>query len=288
MEKQLRNLLNRVEILFWTASVSLMRNQRASRLAVAAIVVGLSGLIVVPVMLRAQAMRSAPSVPAAVQPTSLPSVDEQMVQDQPARGVNQKNLLLILVDSLGAGEPQLMGIWLVGQVNDMPQVVFLPLYPTSRPDESELFHKLFSLDAYGKPAAGLLDYLITKKVWWDHYLVADKGSLADLIALAGGLDWEGQVSGGPEVVESLPGQSAPLEMKLRAQSRVALVLCENSPQLIQNANPEIIWGLLTHRMRSDIDLEAVKALQEQISKPGGSPVCEFPTLRQPVVIQSDP
>ena len=286
MKKRFGDLINKVEILFWTASVSVMRNQRIARLAIIGVLLLFFGLIMALVWLRGQNAHPVTALPDPTFPAALPPVDGQLVQNQPLVGLNQSNLLVILVDSFDAPEPELIGLWLVGRAYDSPQVVFLPMVPTSRPGEMELYQKIFKLDAYGSPASGFLDYLRTKKVWWDHYLVADKSSLADLVALVGGLDWDGRISTGVEVADSLPDYYLAPEAMLRAQARIASVLCQNSPVLIRNADPEIIWGLLTHRMRSDLDLEAVQDAQAQISKPGGSPVCEFPTLRKPAITQN--
>lgn len=285
MKKQFCDFINKVEILFWTVSVSAMCNQRFARIAFVGVLLLFFGLILALVLLQSQSTHVVTSLPETTYSAALTSVEEQIVQNQPAAGLNQSNLLVVLVDSFDAPEPELIGLWLVGRAQDTPQVVFLPMVPTNRLDEMELYQKIFKLDSYGSPASGFLDYLRTKKVWWDHYLVADKSSLADLVALVGGLDWDGRISAGVEVADSLPDHYVSPEAMLRAQARIASGLCQNSPELIRNADPEIIWGLLTHRMRSDLDLEAIQDAQVQISKPGGSPVCEFPTLHKPAVTQ---
>lgn len=277
---KLRVFFTKAEILFWTASVGLMKNQRSVRMIAAGILVILVVAILALLFVPDKDEEISASPPPILESTPLPAVHQKISPDLPVFAHGQSNLLVILVETLESEEPELIGIWLVERVESMPQIVFLPLYPNDRPEEMELYQRIFELDAGGRPSTSLLDYLRSKKVWWDHYLVADKSSLSDLVVLAGGVDWDGRTSAGSELVASLPDGDAPHEVRLSAQARIALVLCQNAPELIRNANPEIIWGLLTHRMRSDLDLASIKVAQQQISKPGGNPVCQFPTLQK--------
>lgn len=278
------NLLSfcrKVEILFWTSFVRLMKNGRKVRKTLLAGIALLGGGLLLIFLLSWFFSPLSDQVGIeTISPEFVPVYGSSTFEEIQPLGNGQTNLLLILVDSLTGEDSALLGIWLIERIADMPQVVFLPIYPNQRSSENESFNRSFELDSDGYPSPQFLEVLRTKNIWWDHFLVVDKLSLSDFIALTGGVAWEGKISAGPEVARSLTELSASPESALRAQARIAGVLCRNAPGLIQNADPELIWGILTHRMRSDLEVEAVRKARHEFTQPGGSPVCEFPTLQE--------
>jgi hypothetical protein len=276
--------LHKIEILFWTILIKVLNNRRALQwipaVAIVLLIAGIFGFVqlfshmpyVRPVSLE---------VPPPAPRETLPQVEPlpQATEHLPVEG-RQTNLLVILVDSLSKPSPELKGVWLVGRAPSVPQVVLLPLYPTSRKDETELFSRLFHLDSGAQPAEEFLEFLKLKNIWWDHYLVADETSLAELIALTEGVHYEGHDLSGREAIASLLDEERAPQEVLRAQAQLAGELCRTAPELLQNVEPVILWGLLTHRMHSDFELSAIESAHETVSQPGGSPVCEFPTLEE--------
>jgi hypothetical protein len=101
-----------------------------------------------------------------------------------------------------------------------------------------------------------------------------------LIELSGRIDWNGQQLSGPDVVEKMPLAQLEPQAALQAQAFVAQELCRNTALLMQSADPALIWGLLTHRMHSDLELASVQAARNDFALIVGGPTCEFPTFQE--------
>jgi hypothetical protein len=265
--------VRRVEITFWTAVIALMRNQRLARLAIIAVFLllclGAAGIANL-ALDRDLAQSSQRLVVSVSQPQAVTTVPSQ----------DQRNILVILVDSLSTSSPRLEGVWLVGKLSTNPHLVFFPIFPASGEGEPGQWSGAFGLDADGQPMAAFLDSLRAKNIHWDNYLLVDHPSLADLIELTGRIEWNGQQLSGPDVVAKIPLAQFEPQAALQAQAFVAQELCHNTALLMQSADPALIWGLLTHRMHSDLELASVQAARNDFSLIVGGPTCEFPTFQE--------
>ena len=272
--------LQNAEILFWKISVGLMKNRRVfviSLFASLLFVLLLTLLTVNAVMSANQPEGSEIDHSFENQPGMGGSASSGLISNQ---GLEQQNLLIILVDSLAAEKPEVRGVWLAGRIVAIPQIVFLPLYPSLSQTEQEAYTAAFSLNEDGQLSDQFQIFLRSKEIWWDHFILMDEPALADLVALTDGVLWNGvQVSGSGAVAEILAAGASP-ESVLKAQALIANEICHSAQRLVVNADPMILWGLLTHRMRSDFQLETVKAAQIEFSQPGGKPLCEFPTITE--------
>jgi len=270
---QMFRSVRRAEITFWTAMIALMKSQRLVRVAIIAAImllcVSMAGVASL-ALDRNPAQRPQKPVVSVSQPqaaTILPSPD-------------QRNILVILVDSLSTSDPRLEGVWLVGKLSTNPHLVFFPIFPSSREEEAVIWSGAFDLDDDGQPSAAFLENLKAKNIQWDNYLLVDHPSLADLIELTGRIDWNGQSLSGVEVVAKITlAQLEPLAA-LQAQAFVAQELCRNTTSLMQSADPALLWGLLTHRMHSDLELASVQAARNDFALIVGGPTCEFPTFQE--------
>jgi len=266
--------VRRVEITFWTAMIALMRNQRLARIAILAVClllcVGLAGAV------KLTLGRS----PAQSLSKPLVSVSQPQAAANALPLLDQRNILVILVDSLSASSPRLEGIWLVGKLSTNPHLVFFPIFPAAGEGEVEGWPGEFALEADGQPAAVFLENLRVKNIHWDNYLLVDHPSLADLIELSGRIDWNGQQLSGPDVVAKMPLVQLEPRAALQAQAFVAQELCHNTALLMQSADPALLWGLLTHRMHSDLELASVQAARNDFALIVGGPTCEFPTFQE--------
>jgi hypothetical protein len=268
--------IRRVEITFWTAMIALMRNQRLARLSIiaACLFLCMSGLGFAYLILDHNPAQSSQKLDVSVSQlqavTAVPAVPSQ----------DQRNILVILVDSFSTSNPRLEGVWLVGKLSHDPHLVFFPIYPASKNSEAEQWSGVFGLDADGRPTAAFLENLKARNIRWDNYLLVDHPSLADLIELAGRIDWDGQLLSGPVVVTKISLAQLEPQAALRAQAFVAQELCRNSASLMQSADPGLLWGLLTHRMRSDLELASVQAARNDFASIVGGPTCEFPTFQE--------
>jgi hypothetical protein len=253
--------------------IALMRNQRLVRLAIIAsiFVLCLSALGIVDLTLNRNPLQSSQKLVVSVsQPQAVTAVPAQ----------DQRNILVILVDSLSASDPRLEGLWLVGKLSSNPHLVFFPIFPSSRDVVTEQWSGAFGLDGDGLPSAAFVENLKARNIQWDNYLVVDHASLADLIELTGRIAWNGQQLSGQDVVAKLPLAQLEPHAALQAQAFVAQELCHNTASLMQSADPALIWGLLTHRMRSDLELASVQAARNDFALIVGGPTCEFPTFQE--------
>lgn len=271
---------HKAEIFFWKVSVELMKNRRI--FAVSLTVSLLMMLILTLITVRAVMSANHPESIDMESSFELSTGDNAILNlsSEVSNDFEQHNLLLILVDSLIANKPDLRGVWLAGQVYPIPQIVFLPLYPTVSEIEQSDFNSSFSLDENGHPSEEFQKFLRSKEVWWNHYVVLDETSLADLVALTDGIYWNGKQVNGSGAVEEILINSSPPEIELNAQASIVNELCRSAQELLSSSDPMILWGLLTHRMRSDLQLEMVQAAQNEYAQPGGEPVCEFPTMSE--------
>ena len=265
--------VRRAEITFWTAMIAIMKSQRLVRIAISAAILLLCVSLVGIANLawdRKPAQRSQKLVVSVSQPqaeTLLPSRD-------------QRNILVILVDSLSTSNPRLEGVWLVGKLSTNPHLVFFPIFPSSWEEEAETWSGAFGLDVNGQPTAAFLENLKVKNIRWDNYLLVDHPSLADLIELTGRINWNGQLLSGVEVVAKINLAQLEPQAALQAQAFVAQELCRNTTSLMQSADPALLWGLLTHRMHSDLELASVQAARNDFALIVGGPTCEFPTFQE--------
>jgi hypothetical protein len=253
--------------------IALMRNQRLARLAILVVFLllclGVAGIAKL-ALERDPAQSPQKLVLPVSQPQATIAVSSQ----------DQRNILVILVDSLSSSSPSLEGVWLVGKLSTDPHLVFFPIFPTSGEGEPGQLSGVFGLEDDGQPAAAFLDRLRAKDIHWDNYLLVDHPSLADLIELTGRIEWNGQQLSGPDVVAKIPlAQLEPLAA-LQAQAFVAQELCRNTALLMQSADPALLWGLLTHRMHSDLELASVQAARDDFALIVGGPTCEFPTFQE--------
>jgi hypothetical protein len=267
------NSVRQAEITFWTALIVVMKNQRLVRIAILAcfllLFVGVLGIA-------NQVLNRHPAL-------SLPNLAVSISQPQAASALpsqDQSSILVILVDSLSTNNPRLEGIWLVGKVPTTPHLVFFPIFPVSKAGEADHWSGVFGLDVEGRPSAAFLENLKAENIRWDNYLLVDQPSLADLIELSGRINWAGQLLSGPELVAKIPLARFEPFAALQAQAFVAQELCRNTASLMQSADPALIWGLLTHRMRSDLELDSVRAAQNDFALIVGGPTCEFPTFQE--------
>jgi len=270
------DLLHRAEILFWTVSVRLMKNLRAVRILLLSLVIvlilGFVGLVC------AVPLSKSSQNPGAQLPVEKRQDAVKIETQRPVHG--QRNFLVILVDSITSSFPELQGVWLVGKAPEAPNLIFLPLYPTGMEGELDFWSDRFGLEPDGQPTQEFFEVLRSLDLWWDYYLVLDFRTLAELIERTGGMERNGVLFSGVEVVDNLPTVELEPEAALDAQAQIADNLCRKTNVLMGDADPEVLWGLLTYRMRSDLELETIRMARDNYHfRPGGTS-CEFPTFQE--------
>lgn len=275
MLKSSKEILERIEIAFWTVSIRIMGNRKL----ILALICSACALVLF--MLIGAIYKSKPS---SFQEGQNPIQDFEYasISSQPGHTPtvipNQSNLLIVLVDDLSSSQPELIGLWLAGRVSSAPQIIFLPIFPSQSSSKSEnAIHSSF-LDTSGNLDENFVNTLHTREIWWDHYLAADMNSLIDLVSLMNGISWNGENYTGPEIVTLISEILDQPRVALELQAQIAGELCNNLPDWAVKADSEILEGLFESRFRSDMEFGLIQSARQKISGPEGIPVCAFPTI----------
>ncbi len=127
--------------------------------------------------------------PAPKSPPMIADASQELSAPEPVLKFNQRNLLVVQVDSLRSARPRLQAIWLAIYLPEMSQVMLLPLYPSL--DEyagSELEQALQTIREIPSPVDDernldpkLVEALRSTGLWWEHTLVFDYLALIELL-----------------------------------------------------------------------------------------------------------
>lgn len=270
-------MVNRIEIAFWTALVSVLQDRRSAGrikyllLAVFCVALLLLGLFWA-------RLPDRPAIPAAVPQGVAPLV-------RPSNG--QSNLLVVMVDRLDSRRPQLLSVWVLGRMPSLPQVTFLPIYP-ARPPASPMPDAAAS----AAPAAGVIDLpvefayseagglpadfsaaLRQRSLWWDHYLILDQPALTRLVDLLGGMEIDGRWLDGRQAsalaVDAIePFNAYSLHLQLMQQ------ICAQSSRLSRKSAADVI-NEFADLVASDLPAERLQAVLRGLQ--AGGAACNFPT-----------
>lgn len=182
---------------------------------------------------------------------------------------DQTNVLVLMVDRLGE-RAKLEGAWLV-VYDPTPKLTYLPLFPAR---DGVALSEAFHLEASGRPAAEFEAILQRNHLWWDHYLVLDRGLMLALLRL-------GDVSLPTVEPETSSDPLASLgveegQFPLQAQAVVLEQLC-HSGRLFNQVRPMILAALLQADQRTDLEQDQIENGVQTIFQ-SGMPQCEFPTM----------
>jgi hypothetical protein len=220
-------------------------------------------------------------------------------------GNGQLNLLVVVVDQLGATTPKLESLWLIVFSPDMPHFMFLPIYPTIQAGAGDKssggsLAEVDGLLSNTRPGAHLTSRLELRGIWWDVFILMDETGVVDLVNLFSTralLDSESPVDAQPNAEEpqvttpldrdwnfflqSMPSSEENPEAAQWAQYRLIQEVCLRStvasPLEIAQGAFQVIRTNPNH-IQTDLSLNQVVALWRghQESRTGFS--CEFPSL----------
>ncbi len=197
--------------------------------------------------------------------------------------INQRKILIVVVDQLKADDPQLETIWLATYVNARSHITLLPLFPASLSggERDDLAVKNgFKLDGDGQLSQGFLDQIQSKQIRWDNTFILDELGLAMLIDAVGGVDLgRGRVSG-VRALSQIPLVQYDAQAALFAHAMLARSICRLSGDLVDQVEVQDLLQPLTAHMRSDLSEQFFVDEWQRLrnSKTGVS--CEFPNLQK--------
>ena len=271
---KISNLSNQIEIAFWTGVVSLLRPRKFTRLIsiTSFLLLCLVALLLMAFtfVYKGRATRSLETTSAAVHVTPF--------LGRPDNG--QENLLLILVDQMDATEPSLQGVWMLIHDPSGNKVFFMPIYPAQSKFGQDIKQSV-GIEKISGLAPELEQVLHKQGLWWDNYLVIDRGILASVVQLAGGIDLEDGRLNGQQVIGLLPIADQDAQTALDLQARIAQGICQRFDSLMQNESPPALFELLigggTQSVYSDLTHSELLTSWNRLKKAGGMS-CYFPTL----------
>lgn len=270
---EITHLLNRIEIKFWMASVSLMKDKRLIRLLppllliVLCLVLGSFSAVIANGIFRSPIGGQAQAASAEIVPHQV--------------AIDQSRTLVILVNDLNETSPRLDGVWLVTNYESSLRLSFLPLYPSSAKEwtvQDDLLASLFGLNSEGAPATVFLETLIARGVWWDKYIVLDRAALAGLIELAGGIRHGTGSEDGEQLVAQLPVSWEDPGAAVFGQAEIARGICEKVIQMPEDSLGFNIFNGAPGRIVSDLNLEIIPIGWSIAASEGNAAYCEFPDL----------
>ena len=253
----------RLEITFWSATIVMLKNRRALRIVIAAIVLAFVLLIVssiaryfsLPVV---HTNRSSMLAPASH------NID-QLVE---ANSQRQYNTLIILVDELdltaNAENMVIQGVWLAAYLPSDMKVNFVPLFQSERTRYSQDHNKL-KLDHYGAPSKEFVASVARLDVHWDHYVVIDFTVMNEFI--------DNLLKGEQGSASFDLSGSQVVQQAIRAD-----ILCSYTRIQFQNGNSHKLLQSFRGKFYSDLDLSYVSALFQRAQANRPMFTCEFPTL----------
>jgi len=231
-------------------------------------------------------------IPPRFTPSDTQPVSTQATHSPPVRASNgQRNILLITIDHFSSKTPQIEGVWLVIDFPSASHLTLLPVYPTATPDgavKNQSLATQFSLDSSGLPSPEFLDGITALDLWWDSYIVLDQIGLAELVDQVSGADLAGEALDGLREVSAIPSPNDdPPIAALRSQAALFQALCKKMASLTTPGQPAEIINRLSQHFTSDLPPERIASGLHDLLSPSGSLSCEFPSLPQATVIQSD-
>ena len=153
------------------------------------------------------------------------SLDVTAMPDIPFPGNDQFNILIIGVNDLDKASVELQSIWLLAYSQASPQVTLVPVFPS--PDNSQqdqLLASAFSLQ-HGKPSKEFWDLMRERDLWWKGYLIGDMISAMKLINVLGGIEVDGKLTNGVEMVSSIPSWEENAVVAIKRQKDLLEGIC---------------------------------------------------------------
>lgn len=267
----------RLEILFWKAAIALMGDRKVHRIMLSSVLVLLILVVIFSLAIPAFGGGSGKAAPFVK-----PTIVLTPTPDHPSIGANgQRNILLILVNSLEEQSPLLEGVWLAIYMPSGTPMTLLPLYPggvDGTSSQDAFLESVFRLSPERAVDPAFFNAIQDKGVWWSNYIIIDNTVLAKLVDLSGGIDRGSKHLDGQQVIASLAGnadkpQSAQVEQAFMLQK-----FCQNKANLAKTLNPDLISSSLADHFQTDIELERMSKGLKNLHALGNSYACEFPTL----------
>jgi anionic cell wall polymer biosynthesis LytR-Cps2A-Psr (LCP) family protein len=197
----------------------------------------------------------------------------------------QRNFLVITTTSISGSNPRLVSIWLASYFAPDTNLQLMPIYPSRNRSDTDFIQQLNNTfritQDHGKLALSLafIQELKNKNYSWNGYAVIDDNSLITIIDLLGGIELNGHVFSGNQVVKEFSLALDDPHLASSAQMAVMQSVCKKISTTSINPGLSQLFSLISDKIITDLDLSQTQAeFQSFVSRePGLS--CNIPMLQ---------
>lgn len=194
---------------------------------------------------------------------------------------NQNNFLIVYVDRIQANRPELKGVWLVVGIPGEFRYTFLPIFPSTGSEASEInqgISGLFSIEEDGSLSTQFLNELRKYNYFWNHFhLIDDIGIITIYDQLASSSNRDMSTTGSQILAEMQNWRNSP-ENTITQQHQLFAEICDGVSQVRPEANIIQILELNPEHLSTDIGDEKIIFDWSQIKMDPSRFQCEFPSL----------
>ncbi len=186
----------------------------------------------------------------------------------------QKSLLIIGVDRLNAPPTSLQGAWYVAYVPETPVVTLIPLYPSLDKGLNEQLENAFKIQHTNRLSRDFTNLLETTYNFdWDTHILLDDFAMIDLIDLLDGVELNGELQTGSQVVGAIPRAATSPIQALQGQIAVVRSLCARSDRLPGTFDLTEISKMFSPHLVMEINLEEAWAALSDLLAAGSPLTC---------------
>ncbi len=196
--------------------------------------------------------------------------NQNNISETPLTSLEQSKFLLVLVNDLSADKPQLISLWgVLNYPSSPPQVVFLPLYPTTN---AELNHEISSafvlsnMKQISSRSIGKMEKIVD--LVFDGYFITDNTALLRFAAYAN-----------LEKLEIFNEPAATSESNIAVQNNISTfftAFCQLCKSGASNAFfSQIEWSpLLPKHFSTDLSFEELTLMIDRVNNAAALTTCE--------------
>jgi hypothetical protein len=192
----------------------------------------------------------------------------------------QKSLLIVGVDRLNSPPANLQGAWYVAYMPANPVVTLIPLYPSINRDFNERLESSFNLQPANRLSRDFTTLLEeTYNFDWDTHILLDDFAMIDFIDLLEGVELNGEIQTGSQVIGGIPRASTNPEQALDGQIAVVRSLCARSDLLPTTMDLAEISARFSPHLMMQIDFEEAWTAFADLRAAGSPLICNVEDFR---------
>jgi hypothetical protein len=202
----------------------------------------------------------------------------------------QRSFLLIGVSSLNTLKPNLESAWLATYLPTGSDVRLLSIYPTGNKPISDLEAQIIQSFGLDKKNGQLIlnqdfqNVLVAKNYWWSGYIILDEVAMADISDLLGGIDMQGQILTGNQIITKLADVLDQPKEAYAFQIAMLQSICKQFSHLSSNADLSQVGTVLHHHIVTDLRSDQLRTEFQSFMAGEHQPTCKFPMLEKSQIV----